>query len=159
MNIITRLSFILFPITALLTFAVLALSRAGHGAPIPSLDERLLPGASFDWRDAICQSYSGTGYYSYTCQTTQADGRRVSFSYRSNVIESVSISLWNENVSIGSLMLAWGTPLGRCGARFHWAGRDAYVYERDLTPDSPVSFVVWGNTRAAPDWRGFRRWR
>src|SRR5262249_50966990 len=110
-NIPLRLVIALCPAIAAAIWLSVIVSRPGTVTPIPAIASYLLPGHALP-KGALCDSGdTGFRHISY-CMAFQEGVGPVRFTYdrRIEVIRSASLPV--EGLTIGDLILAWGTPNG-----------------------------------------------
>ncbi len=140
-----RLAFGLCPAVAFVIFLSIAASRTGMSAPGPQIVDYLLPGHALP-QGASCDNGEPGFRYIWYCKAFQAGGKLVHFIYdrRKQVISSASLA--GEGVTVGDLILAWGTPTGYTdhfrGVRVYWAEKVVWV-SVPLSPASPVDTITY----------------
>ncbi len=161
-NVLLRLVIGLCPTVALVIFLSIVASRAGAPSLRLEIDPYLLPGRPLP-RSASCGS-GDPGFRSIlNCKVFQEGGGLVRLTYdrRTQVTRSASFAV--DGVTIGDLILAWGTPNSYRHdygtIRIYWDGKSAWL-SAPLNPTSQVRSLLFYSDESdlpqdRPAWRGF----
>jgi hypothetical protein len=123
--------------------------------PSVNMPAELLPGNPLPAHTACIPTYSYAEQYCWSGD--------VYFQYdmEAGEITHSSIYLYDQGVTVGELVIAWGSPSGyrRDGADFinvYWADRYVYVIGKIFGPDNKVVLVAWdASTQLSTPWKGW----
>jgi hypothetical protein len=147
----------LFAICLVIQFSLLTQgSTPSNTATIPTPSAEISPGQTLPYGTAcMAQQYSFENQYCFF-------EKGINLRANSRVIKEVSFFTYTSGLTVGTVMLAWGTPIGanyrdRGVVWVYWPDRYAYVLAfPSFNPNSRVGFIAYGEQDTSYGrWRGF----